>query len=88
MSAPNIVMYTQALCGYCAAAKRLLKSKDAAFEEIDVTMDAVRRREMVERSGQRSVPQIFIGDTHVGGYDDMAALEQTGELDALLGRAE
>ncbi|RMF98470.1 MAG: glutaredoxin 3 [Gammaproteobacteria bacterium] len=83
--AAAVVMYTQAFCGYCMAARRLLKRKGIDFEEIDVTMDADRRREMMERSGRRTVPQIFVGDTHVGGYDDLAALDAAGELDALLG---
>ena len=80
----DVVMYTRALCGYCAAARRLLEAKGVAYEEIDVTMDAARRREMMDRSGQRTVPQIFIGAQHIGGYDDIAALEQAGELDPLL----
>ena len=81
----RVVMYTQALCGYCAAAKKLLKAKGVGFEEIDVTMDSARRREMIERSGRRTVPQIFIGEQHIGGYDDVAALNKAGELDSLLG---
>jgi glutaredoxin 3 len=85
MPGSHVLIYTQALCGYCAAAKKMLKAKSVDYEEIDVTMDAVRRREMIDRSGRRTVPQIFIGDRHIGGYDDMAALNQAGELDALLG---
>lgn len=81
----QVVIYTQALCGYCAAAKRLLDEKRIDYEVIDVTMNAGRRREMVDRSGRRTVPQIFIGDRHIGGYDDMAAMNRAGELDALLG---
>jgi glutaredoxin 3 len=84
MARPPIVMYSSPFCGYCAAAKRLLASKGAEFTEIDVLMDAARRKEMVERSGRQTVPQIFIGDTHVGGFDDLNALELRGELDALL----
>lgn len=85
MSQPRIVVYTQALCGFCAAAKRLLDQKEASYEEIDVTMDAALRREMVDRSGgRRTVPQIFIGDRHIGGFDDLSALDDAGELDALL----
>lgn len=77
-------MYTSPFCGYCAAAKRLLSQKGADYTEIDVLMDPARRKEMVERSGRNTVPQIFIGDTHVGGFDDLSALDSRGELDALL----
>ena len=84
ISNSRIVMYTQALCGYCAAAKRLLDAKGATYDTVDVTMDAERRREMMERSGRRTVPQIFIGDRHIGGYDDMVEIDKSGELDALL----
>lgn len=80
----HIVMYTSPFCGYCAAAKRLLASKGAAFDEIDVLAEPQRRNEMIRLSGRRTVPQIFIGDTHVGGYDDLSALDGRGELDALL----
>ncbi len=82
---PTPVMYTQALCGYCSAARKLLNSKGVNFTEINVTLNTSRRREMIERSGRRTVPQIFIGDRHIGGYDDMAALDRHGELDTLLG---
>lgn len=82
----RVVVYTQVMCGYCAAARALLEKKGVVFEEIDVTMSPQRRREMMDRSGRRTVPQIFIGETHVGGFDDMAALEAQGELDALLAR--
>lgn len=81
----KIEIYTTAFCGYCARAKRLLSDKGQAFDEIDVTMDAPRRAEMVTRSGGgRSVPQIFINDQHVGGCDDLHALDAAGKLDALL----
>lgn len=80
-----IVIYTTPICGYCAAAKRLLQSKGASYQEIDVMRDPSKREEMMEKSGGgRTVPQIFIGPTHVGGYDDMAQLERDGKLDALL----
>ena len=79
-----ITIYTGALCGYCAMAKRLLQDKGASFTEIPVDMDPARRAEMEQRSGGRTVPQIFIGERHVGGYDDLAALERAGKLDALL----
>jgi len=86
MSAPAIVMYTTNWCPYCERARRLLKSKGASFEEIDVESAAEKRAEMQARSGRRTVPQIFIGDTHVGGSDDLAALNDSGRLDSLLGK--
>ncbi|MCR8549580.1 glutaredoxin 3 [Salipiger sp. P9] len=80
-----IEIYTTPYCGYCHAAKRLLTSKGAAYTEIDVMEDPSRRPEMVQRSnGGRTVPQIFIGATHVGGCDELYALERAGKLDALL----
>jgi glutaredoxin 3 len=82
---PEVKMYTQALCGYCSAARKLLQSKGVEFEEIDVTLNAKRRREMIDRSGRRTVPQIFAGDRHLGGYDDIAELDRQQRLDELLG---
>ena len=79
-----VTIYTSALCGYCAMAKRLLDSKGVRYDEIPVDMDVKRRAEMEQRSGRRTVPQIWIGERHVGGYDDLAALERAGQLDALL----
>jgi glutaredoxin 3 len=86
MAAANgILVYTTPFCGYCSAAKRLLSSKGADYTEVDVMMDPERRAEMIERSsGQRTVPQIFIGDRHVGGYAELSALDSSGELDELL----
>jgi glutaredoxin 3 len=84
----RIEIYTSALCGYCQAAKRLLDSKGASFEEIRVDQIAGKREEMVSRSGRRTVPQIFIGQTHVGGFDDLAELNRQGGLDPLLARPE
>ena len=85
MADERVVIYSTPFCGYCAAAKRLLTRKGAAFTEIDVLSDAKRRLEMIERSGGRqTVPQIFIDGRHVGGYDDLSALDQRGELDPLL----
>jgi glutaredoxin 3 len=81
---PRITMYSTSWCGYCAMARRLFESKGQSWDEIDVDGEAGRRDEMIERSGQRTVPQIWIGERHVGGYDDLAALERAGELDALL----
>jgi glutaredoxin 3 len=80
-----VTLYTTPYCGYCAAAKRLLAAKGVPYAEIDVSRDAARRTEMIERSrGGRTVPQIFVGETHVGGYDDMNALDRAGRLDPLL----
>ncbi len=81
----SVTLYTSPLCGYCHAAKRLLDRKGIAFTEIDVSAAPERRAEMVQRSGGgRTVPQIFIGDTHIGGFDDMNALDRAGRLDPLL----
>ena len=78
-------IYTTPMCPYCVRAKSLLKKKGAAFDEIDVFMDAAARKEMEDNTGgARTVPQIFIGDTHVGGCDELYALEKAGELDPLL----
>lgn len=84
MSAPAVVMYVTSWCPYCDRARRLFASKGVTFSEIDVESAASSRAEMRERSGRSTVPQIFIGDTHVGGSDDLAALEAAGRLDALL----
>ena len=84
MSSPAVVMYTTNWCPYCERARRLLNAKGAAFSEIDVESSSDKRAEMQSRSGRRTVPQIFIGDHHVGGSDDLAALEAAGKLDALL----
>ena len=80
-------MYTTSWCGYCARARQLLADKGAPFTEIDVDQVAGSRAEMQQRSGRTSVPQIFIGGQHVGGYDDMRALDQRGGLDPLLAAA-
>lgn len=82
--AMEIVMYSSPLCGFCSAAKRLLEKKGVEFTEISTLLDKERREEMIARTGRRTVPQIFIGDRHVGGYDDLHALDVRGELDALL----
>jgi thioredoxin reductase (NADPH) len=82
---PTITMYSKDDCPYCDSAKRLLASKGQTWTEIDIVADPARRDEMIERSGRRTVPQIWIGDRHVGGFDDLAALDRAGELDELLG---
>jgi glutaredoxin 3 len=86
MNAPAVVMYTKSWCPYCSRARSLLAAKGVTVEEIDIESAPDRRAEMQTRSGRRTVPQIFIGDQHVGGSDDLAALEAAGKLDALLGR--
>jgi glutaredoxin 3 len=80
----KIEIYTTPFCGYCARAKGLLDSKGAAYEEMDVMMDEKKRGEMRERSKRSTVPQIFINGQHIGGSDELAALEQAGKLDPLL----
>ena len=81
---PKIEIYTTPSCSYCVAAKALLSHKGVAYEEIDVR-DPDRRMAMTERAhGRRTVPQIFVGETHVGGYEEMAALERSGALDTML----
>jgi len=83
---PRIELYTKAFCPYCIRAKSLLKGKGVAFEEHDITFGGPRRAEMIQRAGGRTtVPQIFIGETHVGGCDDLVALDRGGKLDPLLG---
>jgi glutaredoxin 3 len=77
-------MYGNSWCPYCAAARALLRGKGIEVAEIDIEQVPARRAEMIERSGRRTVPQIFIGATHVGGYDDLARLDQSGELEPLL----
>ena len=77
-------MYTTHVCPFCVMAKRLLQRKGVAYEEVYVDVDTQRRSEMVTRSGRRSVPQIFIGEHHVGGFEEIRDLERDGELDPLL----
>lgn len=81
----NVTLYTSPLCGFCHAAKRMLTAKGVSYAEINVAADPSQRQVMMSRSnGGHTVPQIFIGDTHVGGYDDMATLERNGKLDPML----
>jgi glutaredoxin 3 len=85
---PEIVMYSTGWCPYCVRARGLLERKGAAFREIKVDDDPAERERMLARSGgRRTVPQIFIGERHVGGFDELYALDRAGELDQLLGRA-
>ncbi len=82
----DVEIYSSMFCPYCHRAKRLLSDKGVAFREIDVDMDATLRRQMMERAnGRHTVPQIFIDGVHVGGSDDLAALERAGKLDPMLG---
>lgn len=80
----TVEIYTTQTCPYCIAAKGLLKKKGVAYKEIDVGADPAVRQAMTERAGRRSVPQIFIGGTHIGGCDDLHALDHAGKLDPML----
>lgn len=85
---PKVLIYSTQFCGYCRAAKNLLRAKGLDYVEIDVGLDPAKRNEMVERAGGlRTVPQIFIHGRHVGGYDELAALEREGRLDDWLADA-
>ena len=86
-SAPTVEIFTKWSCGFCSRAKALLTGNGVDYEEFDITMGGPKRDEMLARSnGRTTVPQIFIGGVHVGGSDDLAALNRTGKLDMLLGR--
>ncbi len=84
MSQPEITIYSTLVCPYCVAAKNFLKSKGLAWNEIRVDLDPAARATMIEKARRTSVPQIFVGDTHVGGYDDMMALHREGRFEPLL----
>jgi glutaredoxin 3 len=84
MAAPQVVMYASSWCGYCSRARQLLAQKGIELTEIDVDVAPGARTEMVKRSGRSTVPQIFIGDRHIGGCDDLYALDAAGGLDPLL----
>lgn len=84
----RVVMYGTPHCSYCMAARMLLKKKGVEFDEISVSGDAAMREQMEKLSGKRSVPQIFVGDQPVGGFDELYTLDQDGRLDELLGRHE
>ncbi|HEC19187.1 MAG TPA: glutaredoxin 3 [Gammaproteobacteria bacterium] len=84
---PDVVIYTAAFCGYCSGAKNLLDKKGVKYREIRVDKETGMREEMEQRSGRTSVPQIFIGERHVGGFDDLVDLDMDDELDPLLGLA-
>ena len=81
----KVLMYSTGVCPFCMMAERLLKSKGVAdIEKVRVDLEPARRHEMMERTGRRTVPQIYVGERHVGGYDDLAALDRAGDLDPLL----
>ena len=80
----DVVIYTRTFCGYCSRAINLLTHKGVAFTEIEAGMDPDKRREMMQRSGRNTFPQIFIGGEHIGGCDEMLALERAGQLDPML----
>ena len=79
-----VIVYSTAVCPYCVRAERLLEAKGVAVQKIRVDLDPEERIMMMERTGRRTVPQIYVGDTHVGGFDDLYALDQAGKLDPLL----
>jgi len=83
-SMAHVTIYTRPFCGYCARALALLTDKGADFTEVEAGMDPALRQEMMQRSGRTTFPQIFVGEQHIGGCDDMMALEREGKLDALL----
>ncbi|HEX8232945.1 MAG TPA: glutaredoxin 3 [Caulobacteraceae bacterium] len=80
----QVLIYTKPYCPYCIRAVKLLKEKGASFTEIEAASSPEKRREMIQKSGRMTYPQIFVGDQHIGGCDDMVALERRGELDQLL----
>jgi glutaredoxin 3 len=82
---PHVLMYSSGMCPYCTMAERLLNAKGVdVIEKIRIDLDPLQRNEMMQKTGRRTVPQIYIGDTHVGGFDDLSALDRDGKLDALL----
>ena len=84
MPQPVITLYTSANCGYCTAAKNFLKSRSLTWNEVRIDLDHAERERMLARARRTSVPQIFVGEAHVGGYDDLIALHRAGKLDALV----
>lgn len=84
MSAPRVLMYTSAWCPYCARARALFAEKGVSFEEVDIDAAPQARADMLKKGGGSTVPQIFIGETHVGGCDELYALDSAGSLDSML----
>jgi glutaredoxin 3 len=80
----KVLVYSTRVCPFCVMAKRLLERKGVTIDEVRVDEDQARREEMMRITGRRTVPQIFVGETHVGGFEDLSALERSGELDPLL----
>lgn len=81
----HVLMYSTGICPYCTMAERLLKAKGVdVIDKVRIDLDPDRRAEMMQKTGRRTVPQIYIGDTHVGGFDDLSALDRSGKLDSLL----
>jgi glutaredoxin 3 len=88
MSRPRVLMYSTGVCPYCLMAERLLKEKGVDdIEKIRIDLDPAQRADMMQKTGRRTVPQIYIGDTHVGGFDDLSALNRQGKLDGMLAGA-
>jgi len=84
MTAKSIVMYSRAACPFCVAARNVFSKRDLTWTEVSLDAEPDKRAEMISRTGRKTVPQIFIGDFHVGGFDDLDALEQAGDLDRIL----
>jgi glutaredoxin 3 len=84
MSTPQVTVYTRPFCGFCSHAIRLLREKGVEFTEIEAGFDPAKRQEMIDRSGRTTFPQIFVGDTHIGGCDDLVALDSAGKFDPML----
>lgn len=84
MTEKSIVMYSRAACPFCVAARNMLRGKDLTWTEVSLDAEPDKKAEMISRTGRKTVPQIFIGDFHVGGFDDLNALEQAGDLDRIL----
>tara|TARA_R110001592_G_scaffold7032_2_gene39445 strand:+ start:12689 stop:12961 length:273 start_codon:yes stop_codon:yes gene_type:complete len=84
LETPHIVMYSSQYCPFCFRAKSIFQQQSVPFEEINIDMDSALRQEMMQKSGQRTVPQIWIGERHIGGCDDLMDLQRSGELDKLL----
>lgn len=85
-SLPTATLYSSAICPYCVAAKNYLRNKGIAYDEVRIDLDPARREEMMARARRTSVPQIFFGDVHVGGFDDLVAADRNGSLARILGR--
>jgi glutaredoxin 3 len=84
MSTPQVTIYTRPFCGYCTRALGLLRQKGVDFTEIEAGFDPAKRQEMMQRSGRSTFPQIFVGDTHIGGCDELMALDRAGKFDPML----